>query len=352
MNRRPYREGSESYVQVPLTSRIGRSLRSAHKNVILVFIAAGVLVLFSCSSSTESGSAPDPGQIGRMAFVNLQGGSNHIYLMDIDSNGKGIHVLRLTDSSETENYPSWSPDGGKLLYQCDLNGSAIYVVNADGSNMQRLSPSPGFDATPDWSPDGSKIIYTRLLSLIVPNQIPQTEIHMMNADGSGDQVILPSSAFSVEPRWSVKNQIVFMSLMNGGQHIFTMNSDGSNIKQLTSQGSNGDPAWSPDGSRISFGSDREGGGKLNVYVMNADGSNVQQLTHFDVPAESGDTNWSSDGKKITFEFDISGHLQSDPNAYAEVWTMNADGSQQASTQQRCSAVGCAPRWLPKRLPGP
>jgi hypothetical protein len=41
-----------------------------------------------------------------------------------------------------------------------------------------------------------------------------------------------------------------------------------------------------------------------------------------VSYEAGDTNWSSDGTKITFEYDINGMRQSDPNAYAEVWTMN------------------------------
>jgi len=227
-----------------------------------------------------------------------------------------------------------------------LNGSAIYISDADGKNQYRLSPTPGFDATPSWSPDGKQIIYTRVDGLMIPGQIPKTEIHVINTDGSGDHIIFPKSDFSVEPRWSVNNQIVFMSLMNGSQQIFAMNSNGSHIRQLTNEGSSGDPVWSPDGRKISFGSNREGNGKLNIFVMNADGSNVTQLTHFNVPIESGDTNWSPDGKNIIFEYDINGHLQSDPNAYAEIWIMNSDGTRQLSTIQPCSSVGCAPRWRP------
>jgi adhesin/invasin len=92
---------------------------------------------------------------------------------------------------------------------------------------------------------------------------------------------------------------------------------------------------------------REGGNKLNIFAMNADGSGQTQSTHFAVPYEAGDTNWSSDGKKIAFEWDINGMKQSDPNAYAEVWTMNADGSGAVSTGVQCSDSGCAPRWQPR-----
>jgi Tol biopolymer transport system component len=80
--------------------------------------------------------------------------------------------------------------------------------------------------------------------------------------------------------------------------------------------------------------------------MKADGSEQTQLTHFDVPDEAGDTNWSDDGSKITFEYDINGMKQSSPTAFAEVWTMNADGSNPITTGIRCSDVGCAPRWRP------
>jgi len=267
--------------------------------------------------------------------------------MDVDASGIGSNPRRLTTDAEAENYPSWSPDGKTLVYQRDYNGAAIYAINADGTGERRLSPTPGFDVTPSWSPDGTKIVYAHLLQAPQPNTPPMTDIRAMNADGTGDHAILSNTRFSVEPRWSVNGSIVFMSLMNGDSlDIYVMNLDGTGLRRLTSSGNNGDPVWSPDGTKISFGSDREGGAKLNIFVMNADGSDVMQLTHFDVPYEAGDTNWSSDRTKITFERDVNGMKQSDPNAYAEVWTMNADGSGAASTMVQCSDVGCAPRWQP------
>lgn|GEM_PF-1806206 len=298
------------------------------------------------TSALPCGSGP--GTAGRMAFVSRQSSINRIYLMNVDASGVGSNPTRLTHDEEAEDYPSWSPDGRRLVYQRAFNGAAIYVINADGTGQQRLSPTPGFDVTPSWSPDGRKIVYARLHAAPQPDMPPLTDIRIMNADGTGDHAVLANTVFSVEPRWSVNDQLVFMSLMNGSElEIYVMNADGTHLRQLTGAANNGDPVWSPDGTRITFGSDREGGNKLNIFSMNADGSQQQQLTHFEVPYEAGDTNWSSDGKKITFEYDVNGMKQSDPNAYAEVWTMNPDGSGQTSTRVQCSGVGCAPRWQPK-----
>ena len=259
-----------------------------------------------------------------------------------------MNPTRLTVDTEPENYSYWSPDGKRLVYQWDLDGSGVYVINADGTGQKRLSPSPGFDTTPSWSPNATKIVYVHLLQPPRPNQPPpMTDIRVMNADGTDDHAILASKLFSVEPRWSVNNNIMFMSLMNGGGfEIYVMNVDGTALRRLTNGANNGDPVWSPDGAKISFGSDREGGGKLNIFAMDADGGNVVQVTHFDVPYEAGDTNWSCDGKKITFGRDVNGMKQSDPEAYAEVWTMNADGREAAATMVQYSALGCAPRWRP------
>ncbi len=316
--------------------------------VLAVVLVLGCAGASGCGSgATGADAGPGVGMAGRIAFVSVESSVNRIYLMDVNASGMGANPTRLTNDSEAENYPSWSPDGKRLSYQRDFNGSAIYVINADGTSQLRLSPTPGFDVTPSWSPDGTKIVYARVLETPQPNTPPMTDIRVMNVDGTGDHAILANTVFSVEPRWSVNGQLVFMSLMNGSDlEIYVMNVDGNDLRQLTSGATNGDPVWSPDGTRITFGSDREGGNKLNIFEMNADGSQQAQLSHFDVPDEAGDTNWSSDGKKIAFEYDINGMKQSDPNAYAEVWTMNADGSGETSTGVQCSGVGCAPRWQP------
>ncbi|RMF60869.1 MAG: hypothetical protein D6743_14340 [Calditrichaeota bacterium] len=312
-------------------------------SVIVYAIAIGC---GSVDTSADSGAGVS--KAGRIAYVSRQDSVNHIYVMDVDTAGVGFNAVKLTKDAEPENYPSWSPDGQRLVYERDLNGSAIYLINADGTGQKRLSPTPGFDINPSWSPDGTRIIYARIVELPQPGMIPKTEIRIMNVDGTDDHAIFGGTCFNAEPRWSVNDQVVFFSNMTGETlNIYTINIDGTHLRQLTTEGNNGDPVWSPDGTRITFGSDREGGNRLNIFVMNADGSEQTQLTHFDVPIEVGDTNWSSDGEKIAFQYGIDGKKQSDPNAHAEVWTMYSDGSAATSTGMPCSNVGCAPRWQPE-----
>ncbi len=311
--------------------------------VLLVVSAAG------CGSGAgPAGPLPD-GRGGHIAFVRRDGTINHIYLMDLDASGGGTSPKRLTANAEAENYPSWSPDGRRLVYQIDRDGAAIYLANADGTGQRRLSPTPGFDVTPSFSPDGTQIVFVRLHSAPAPGRPPIVDVRIINADGTGDHAILADALFAVEPRWSSRGQIVFMSYLSGepGLNLHVMNADGSGLRQLTSSaGNNGDPVWSPDGSTISFGSDREGGDTLNVFAMNPDGSGVRRLTAVVPPDEAGDTNWSADGRFIGFERDVSGKKQSDPDAVAFVWTMAADGSNPRSTGVGCAAAGCAPRWRP------
>jgi dipeptidyl aminopeptidase/acylaminoacyl peptidase len=77
-------------------------------------------------------------------------------------------------------------------------------------------------------------------------------------------------------------RIAFQSNADGDWDIWTMNPDGSDLRNLTSDGETGDgwgdsqPSWSPDGSRIAFVSDRAGG--TDIFVMGADGSDVTRLT--------------------------------------------------------------------------
>jgi Tol biopolymer transport system component len=84
-----------------------------------------------------------------------------------------------------------------------------------------------------------------------------------------------------------------------------MDSDGGNRRQLTTHtADDGFPAWSPDGRKIAFTSDRTG--NFDIWVMDSDGGNQSQLTTHS--ADDGFPAWSPDGRKIAFESDRTGNF--------------------------------------------
>lgn len=76
----------------------------------------------------------------------------------IDANGKN-NASRLTNNSEEERAPAWSPDGKHLAYTCKAGGSSFQacVMNADGTGFRALTTNTGRSAA--WSPDGRRIIF-------------------------------------------------------------------------------------------------------------------------------------------------------------------------------------------------
>ena len=146
----------------------------------------------------------------------------------------------------------------------------------------------------------------------------------MDADGSNAERLTGFGADDTEgirfiggpPVWSPDGRkIAFDWDLDGGAlDIFVMDVDGSNVERLTDTYSRS-PVWSPDGQRIAFVSDRDGG--WGILAMNADGSGVESLT-----SDSGVTNfgsaWSPDGQRIAFVSDRDGDL--------DIYAMDADGS--------------------------
>jgi Tol biopolymer transport system component len=133
-------------------------------------------------------------------------------------------------------------------------------------------------------------------------------------------------------------RIAFVSNGAVGDDIWTVDPDGHRLTDLTkaqkTKGNDDDPQWSPDGTRIAFVSDRDGGGG-DIWVMNADGTSPRNLTR--TPGDDLSPRWSPDGKRIAF----TSFRDSD----AEIYLMNADGTEQTNLT-KSDGDDLQPAWSP------
>ncbi len=273
-------------------------------------------------------------------------GHNFIYSMSAD----GTNVRRLTFSiphSPDANAASWSPDGRKIAFFSGYEGSSappepnhqqVWVMDADGSNRRQLTncidPCLASD-NPAWSPDGALILYER------GDNSGTSGTWIMNADGTNPRQLFSFNYGAGRLPWRpdrhLRRQRGLIALtlrdQNGKLQIFTITSDGRNKKQLTFDGENGRPDWSPDGRRITYMSSNKG--RSWVAVMDADGSNQQLLVEGAAP------DWSPDSKQIAF----SRPHGPDDRQILQIWVTNADGSNiRRITQSNIVKIG--PSWSP------
>jgi len=156
----------------------------------------------------------------------------------------------------------------------------------------------------------------------------------MDADGTNVKKLTSNTAWDGVPDWSPDgSRIALGSDRDGDLEIYVMDADGSNVVQLTSNtASDGLPDWSPDGSKIAFVSNREGDGE--IYVMDADGTNVVQLTYN--TADDWDPVWSPNGSKIVFYSNKDGDF--------EIYVMDADGTNVVQLTYNLIADDWDPDW--------
>jgi TolB protein len=123
----------------------------------------------------------------------------------------GSDVRQVTRFKTVSTYPQFSPDGKKIAFRrvtdepgmlWDLTKSArnseVFVIDADGSNPINLSKSPAYDGWPTWSPDGAKVLFSSNRS--GPANIGQ--LYVVDVDGSNLQKLTDGPGSFVQPSWS------------------------------------------------------------------------------------------------------------------------------------------------------
>ena len=282
-----------------------------------------------------------PGENGRIAFdSDRDGGDVDVWTMRPD----GGNLVNLTAGSDAfEGFSSWRADGRKLVFMSDRvtatnpeGDTELFVMNANGSNQRQITFNALDDEYPAWSPDG-RIVFARDFNPIRGEA--DYEIFTMNADGTNQQNLTNTPGVDeIEPSWSPTGRsIAFISYRDGDGELYTMRPNGSGIRQLTFDGLGYEfPDWSPDGRLIAFHSGPVDEFDLyDVYTIRANGRDQTRLTFgagFD-----GFPAWSPNGRRLAF---MSGRDDD-----GDIFTMRADGSQQTNRTNN-AAFDIAPDWQP------
>jgi len=218
----------------------------------------------------------DKAAISVFAWPSAGGTGNDVYLLEVKS--QSLTPFITTPSHET--LLSWSPDGERIAYaqwegaeEAPPNARLV-VSNADGSEPREVLCCGSFPTDFHWSADSRQIVFPAF---------DGENLHLTRLDIEREQPFnVTQLPFSITPLYPSPDSSRYAMALNveGQTDIFVINADGSGLTNLTDHPANDEsPVWSPDGRYIAFASDRGGIPQLRqLYVMRADGSNVRLVS--------------------------------------------------------------------------
>jgi Tol biopolymer transport system component len=201
---------------------------------------------------------------------------------------------------------AWTPDG-KIVYRSKAGGGPnVWIMEADGTGKKQLSFNNPANFNPAVSPDGRYIVWSASAS-------PAGDRHIwrMDIDG-GNPKQLTNGSGGFEPQYSHDGKwLVYRS----ANLLWKMPADGGTPAQLTSRVS-WRPSVSPDGKLIAFNRQDEASGQFNIAVMSFDGG--EPIKVFNIPGGIyRPIVWTHDGRAVAYPVTHGG--------VSNIWAQPLDG---------------------------
>jgi TolB protein len=156
--------------------------------------------------------------------------------------------------------PSWSLDGARIAFDSShaAGPSRIFTIAPNGTGRVQLTAGPT-DSYPSWSPDSKLLVFQR-----------KGQLWRIRADGSQPKKLTNNGK---QPAWRPNGKhIAFIRKVDGkGLAVFTMEPNGSKVKQLTLIGpgkeNDSRPAWEPNSRHVVYGAVAAGQSSIRTILF-------------------------------------------------------------------------------------
>ncbi len=243
-------------------------------------------------TGTRAPAAPPQGQI---VFVTERAGFNSIFIMNAD--GSDQRPLVPHQGNYYDYAPAVSADGLRLAFSSNRERPGtdnIYLMNMDGSGLTKItSTADTKNASSSWFPDGRRLAFAS-------NRTGKWQAYTMNADGTDVRQVISSDQDIVNVEVSPDGRTLAYTC---GIELCLANADGSNQRILIRNGLRKDLiAWSPDSSMLSYAQNSPGTSRTTLHVADVQGNDREIIPNGAWPA------WSPDGTRLAFGSDASGTM--------------------------------------------
>ncbi len=277
-------------------------------------ILAACFALLMPATPEQKDGYPSISYDGRyIAFISTRTGAEEVFVISPDGAGE----KQLTDTKEKKSAPYWTR-AGLIVFSTDDEGrSRIFTIKPDGTNLRQIGQVPG--RNPKLAPDGEHVIYAT--GPWTASQLILSELH-----NPQPQQLTGNDSTVWTGWWSQDGKQIAYAQQNSAHelHVWVMNADGSNQRQVThiaaEEGRAQWPVLSPDGRQLAIQVGRYSKTENTSHIWTVDlasGSPIKLAAH-DQPLLDETPAWFPDGRHIAFQSNRSGRMA--------IWTMKADGA--------------------------